>query len=152
MWMARAHALAKAAPPKLGAGKTQQARMGTRLGAGEVGKPEAKQGLATEPDVTYQSMSLDDAIQKLFDLERAYESKLAGLQARLTSLEMGGSQAGMGALQAGMGLLQAKIASLEAKVMENSDNIIQLDKNQRQSMQNNKQSDMHSFRVCPINT
>jgi hypothetical protein len=145
MWMARAHALAKAAPAKLGAGKTQQARMSARLGAGEVGKAEAKQGLATEPDVTYQSMSLDDAIQKLFDLERAYEGKLASLQARLTSLEMGGSQAGMGALQ-------AKIASLEAKVMENSDNIIQLDKNQRQSMQNNKQNDMHSFRVCPINT
>ena len=124
MWMARAHALAKAAPPKLGAGKTRQARMGTTLGAGEVGKAEAKQGLATEPDVTYQSMSLDDAIQKLFDLERAYEGKLAGLQAKLTSLE--------------------------AKVMENSDNIIQLDKNQRQSMQNNKQN--HAFRVCPINT
>lgn len=152
MWMARAHALAKAAPPKLGAGKTQQARMSTRLGAGEVGKAEAKQSLAIplppgnpEPDVTYQSMSLDDAIQKLFDLERAFEGKLAGLQARITSLEMGGSQAGMGALQ-------AKIASLEAKVMENSDNIIQLDKNQRQSMQNNKQNDMHAFRVCPINT
>lgn len=122
MWMARAHALAKAAPAKLG----------TRLGAGEMGKADSKQGLATtlppanEPDVTYQSMSLDDAIQKLFDLERAFEGKLAGLQAKLTSLE--------------------------AKVMENSDNIIQLDKNQRQSMQNNKQSDMHSFRVCPINT
>lgn len=134
MWMARAHALAKAAPKKLGA----------RLGGCEISKSELKQNLATEPDVTYQTMSLDDAIQKLFDLERAFEGKLAGLQARLTSLEMGGSQAGMG-------LLQAKIASLEAKVMENSDNIIQLDKNQKQSMQNCKQSDMHAFRVCPIN-
>jgi len=175
MWMARAHALAKAAPSRLGqavpckSGQAVTCKSGqaapARLGAGETVKEEPKQRLAitippgqNEPDVSYQSMSFQEAIQRAFDQQRIDEGKiaseqtaLAALQARVASLEMASSQTGTTTLQTRLANLEAAYATLQAKVMENSNNIIQLDKNQRQTLPSTEQSAMHSFKVCPLN-